>query len=119
MGLSGFAQILFLLTLVIPFLDTMCRTGTALSDSTQKNAFTDDSPSASEDDDDAEEEVKHNPSLGGGLWIAGIVAADPWQQRRQRSAAGILARSQTFPRHCQLLLHCCQLVRIARCLLLV
>ena len=31
----------------------MCRTGTALSDSTQKNAFTDDSPSASEDDDDA------------------------------------------------------------------
>ena len=39
---------------MIPFpFDTLSRTGTALSDSTQKNAFTDDSPSASEDDDDA------------------------------------------------------------------
>ena len=37
----------------IRFQYTIYRTGTALSDSTQKNAFTDDSPSASEDDDDA------------------------------------------------------------------
>ena len=58
-----------------------CRTGTALSDATQKNAFSDESPSASEDNDDNDDDDDETVNEGSKHIVLGDREAEERIQR--------------------------------------